>query len=213
MITTSELIAVLVGTSLTQAKEMRAQVFLQLLLNGDLATANTWANEPPVGYYVIVGRGVSAWYNHLTLLKTAWGRLRLSDGGRALPVMHVGFQEPWSRRKVERMGQWGRMLNYFAGLGPGLGLAQNIVDDPNWLTSRDFAASIAAAQVYANKYYRVHQIDQGEVIRWPPARLRTDNRVGPFLRLKNGLVGLIETRADFNAHRADEGYLPPPKSV
>lgn len=60
---------------------------------------------PPV-FYVIVGRGPAATINHTTLLQSDWGRDRTdrSEAGK-LPVLHIGFSNPWSAFFSHGMGQ------------------------------------------------------------------------------------------------------------
>ena len=62
----------------------------------------------PTAYYVIVGRGTAAIVNHTTLRQTSWGRSRLADPtdpSRTLPVMHIGFRDPWEGYFAHGMGQ------------------------------------------------------------------------------------------------------------
>lgn len=56
---------------------------------------------PPEVYYVIVGRGPGAVMNHTTLRGSQWGRDRIGD----LPVMHIGFNNPWPHYVAHGMGQ------------------------------------------------------------------------------------------------------------
>jgi len=130
--------------------------------SGDLNVFNV---APPFGYYVILGRGVTAWYNHLTLLGDAWGQGRLT---LHMPVMHLGYDEPWARRRQERMGQWPRMLDFFQGLdpqglGPGLALqgvpAQQMQND--WLPSATFAANLQRAETTVLNHYLVSKRANG----------------------------------------------------
>lgn len=62
---------------------------------------------PPV-YYVIVGRGPMAVVNHRTLRESAWGLERI--GG--LPVVHVGFPNPWPRYLRHGLGQPNHLLSF-----------------------------------------------------------------------------------------------------
>src|SRR5438874_1100396 len=61
---------------------------------------NTHSGKLPV-YYVIVGCGTAAVVNHTTLRQTQWGKDRI--GG--LPVMHIGFKDPWWHYFTHGMGQ------------------------------------------------------------------------------------------------------------
>lgn len=60
----------------------------------------TVSSKLPV-YYVIVGCGTAAVVNHTTLRQTEWGKKRIGD----LPVMHIGFKDPWSEYFEHGMGQ------------------------------------------------------------------------------------------------------------
>ena len=52
-------------------------------------------------YYVIIGCGTAAVVNHTTLRQTEWGKKRIGE----LPVMHIGFNDPWSEYFEHGMGQ------------------------------------------------------------------------------------------------------------
>ncbi len=52
-------------------------------------------------YYVIVGCGTAAMVNHTTLRQTEWGKKRIGD----LPLMHIGFKDPWTQYFEHGMGQ------------------------------------------------------------------------------------------------------------
>ncbi len=67
---------------------------------------NTHSGTMPV-YYVIVGRGPAAIINHTTLRQTEFGKKRIAG----LPVMHVGFANPWTKYMQHGMGQPPRLLN------------------------------------------------------------------------------------------------------
>lgn len=68
---------------------------------GEQAKLDTLTVGLPTAYYVIVGRGAAAVVNHTTLLQSELGRDRIGD----LPVMHVGFDDPWSHYHEHGMGQ------------------------------------------------------------------------------------------------------------
>jgi hypothetical protein len=144
-------------------------------------------SERIVGYYVIIGRGPAAWYNHLTLLGTrvnnwkgekgnAWGVKRLND----LPVMQIGLKESWSRRKHERMGQWPRMLNLFAEVDDSLTLDTAFLTDKDkatdWLPAKVFSDLLEQAETYIKAWY--------------------ETNTKPFI-LKDGFAGVIEQEAEF----------------
>jgi hypothetical protein len=143
----------------------------QPLQNHDGEGTGTEHIEVPRGYYVIIGRGAAALFNHACLLYDGqdlssgsaksydWGKKhRLGWQGGATPelpiqdqfhqkaaVMHIGFVEPWGRRKLERMGQIGLMLNLFRHVcpeaslppdgGPEFALARETRD---WLESKRY---------------------------------------------------------------------------
>lgn len=67
---------------------------------------DTFSGTLPV-YYVIVGRGPAAIINHTTLRQTEFGKKRI--GG--LPVMHIGFANPWTKYMQHGMGQPPHLLN------------------------------------------------------------------------------------------------------
>ncbi|MEZ5426527.1 MAG: hypothetical protein R2747_09700 [Pyrinomonadaceae bacterium] len=61
---------------------------------------DTVSDTLPV-YYVIIGCGTAAVVNHTTLRQTIWGKKRIGD----LPVMHIGFKDPWFHYYTHGMGQ------------------------------------------------------------------------------------------------------------
>lgn len=70
---------------------------------------NTVAKVPK-GWYVIIGRGTAAVVNHTTLRQTQKGKERLADpadkkGEIQLPVLHIGFRDPWATYHAHGMGQ------------------------------------------------------------------------------------------------------------
>jgi hypothetical protein len=162
---------------------------------------NAVAVPPPPGYYVIVGRGASAWYNHATLLQTPWGRQRMSLGNALLPVMHIGYEEPWSRRGGERMGQPPRFLDFFRGLG-NLGLAGGL-DQGDWLPASAFARTVRDAEQYVSGFYSDVQLTDGNYrLLYPGPGLRDTSLV-----IRNGFVGLIQRQV------AHPGALPAPEQT
>lgn len=62
---------------------------------------DTAARRPPNAYYVIVGLGAAAVVNHTTLRQSVAGKARLGN----LPVMHIGFNDPWLSYHPHGMGQ------------------------------------------------------------------------------------------------------------
>lgn len=67
---------------------------------------NTHSGTLPV-YYVIIGRGPAAIINHTTLRQSEFGKERIN----ALPVMHIGFANPWTKYMQHGMGQPPHLLN------------------------------------------------------------------------------------------------------
>lgn len=63
-------------------------------------SVTTHSGTLPV-YYVIIGCGTAAVVNHTTLRQTEWGKDRIGT----LPVMHIGFKDPWSHYYRHGMGQ------------------------------------------------------------------------------------------------------------
>ena len=61
---------------------------------------------PPV-YYVIVGRGPMAVVNHSTLRESNAGKKRLAE----LPVLHIGFPNPWPKYLEHGLGQPNHLLS------------------------------------------------------------------------------------------------------
>ncbi|WP_437992733.1 hypothetical protein [Sorangium sp. So ce145] len=91
----------------------------------------------PTVYYVIVGRGPMAVVNHRTLVESAWGQGRLGE----LPVLHVGFPNPWPRYLQHGLGQPNHLLSFPAFANqPSVG--GNAID--GGLDSQHFGAQISA---------------------------------------------------------------------
>jgi hypothetical protein len=80
-----------------------------LLQNQIPLNLNIVVNVPlPEVYYVIIGRGPMAVVNHRTLLESQSGLNRLG----VLPVMHVGFPNPWPRYLRHGLGQPNHLLSF-----------------------------------------------------------------------------------------------------
>ena len=164
------------------------------------------------GYYVILGWGVTALYNHLTLIdrakewgkpksefdpKTDWATQRLSaaksSGPARLPVMHIGFREPWERRQRERMGQWPRMLNFFDQMGDGtLGInnaeGYDALDQREWLPSKVFAAGLSGVEKYIDEQYKYSRVQDDH----QPALERGRSAFPTSIIFESGFVAAIE---------------------
>ena len=148
-----------------------------------------WVNVfnllPPPGYYVIIGRGVTGLYNHLTMLTDVWGRARLTPN---MPVMHLGYAEPWGRRGHERMGQWPRMLDFFQGVVPGLALQNVPAEDQqdDWLRSSEFAANLQRVENRIRQEYLVTLEANGGLA-------VSAHSTRTLLAFKDGFASTIET--------------------
>ena len=178
------------------------------------ASVNSVATPIPIGFYLIIGRGLAAWYNHATLLKSDWGKKRLTykiysdQPPERLSVMHIGQKDPWSRRGDERMGQWPRMLNYFAGIdardsnygtkSKKLGLSDDLVNDRNWLKSSDFAKSLEDLEEYVCDHYDFIWRNNNVVGEGSPDYERDPAR-GPRIEINDGFVGVIEEQDTFDS--------------
>jgi len=159
--------------------------------SGPPGWVNVYNQLPPPAYYVIIGRGVTGLYNHLTMLADVWGRARLTPN---LPVMHLGYAEPWGRRGHERMGQWPRMLDFFQGIAPGLAL-QNVPAEDNqndWLPSSEFAANLRRVENRIRQEYLITTEANGAVgLSFAATR--------PFLSFQDGFVSTIDTHDGWTA--------------
>lgn len=180
----------------------------------DTGQLNMYDEPPPMGHYVIIGRGVTAWYDHLTMLADTWGRARLTD---RLPVMHLGFAEPWARRRQERMGQWPRMLDFFRGLRgdphagtppPDLALAGVPAEDQqnDWLPSATFAANLVRVERHIQEQYLMSIGTDGAITVNPNATRRVP------LIFQNGFVSTIENFDAWNG-RGRAGYDDPDNGI
>ncbi len=171
---------------------------------------------PVQGYYVIIGRGGSALFNHACLVyqgrnlleggRYTWGERRLgfytlkgsgtfNSNYDPAAVMHIGFREPWSGRGGERMGQHPRMLNLYRAVCPSASLSPELdgnTDD--WLKSYDYANMVANMEYAIRSHYtqggrfteRVLEREVGDGLHF--AR----GTGGPRLALVTGFVGTIE---------------------
>ncbi len=82
-------------------------------------------------YYVIVGCGIAALANHLTLLVSDYGKSRLAER----PILHIGLPDPWKNYYPVEMGQWPALLTLPASPFGYQGVADRIP-----LNSRTFVA-------------------------------------------------------------------------
>lgn len=89
-----------------------------------------WDVDCNDSYYVIVGNGISALTNHLTLLATPYGLARL--GGRK--ILHIGGVDPWQHYVALGMGQWPALLAL-----PEFGQQYSTLPNSEFLSAREFA--------------------------------------------------------------------------
>ncbi len=95
--------------SVTPPEPMRLRVSLQS--PSDTATDSHNTPLPPV-FYIIAGRGPAAVINHTTLWQGGYLEKRMDDAMAGdLPVLHVGFSNPWSGFFEHGMGQPSYLLN------------------------------------------------------------------------------------------------------
>lgn len=108
-------------------------------------------------YYVIVGRGPAAVINHTTLRQTEFGKKRIEG----LPVMHIGFANPWTKYMQHGMGQPPHLLSL-----PGFAehpRNDDTVDEG--LNSRGFAACVENEfQRLVNKYPKKVVVQEAWVV-------------------------------------------------
>jgi hypothetical protein len=104
------LISVVVDSRKPEPKPPQtARVSLQL--PGDSGLDSSDRLLPPV-FYVIVGCGPAAVINHTTLIQTEFGRKRREDSpAGTIPILHVGFPNPWSKYFEHGMGQPPHLLS------------------------------------------------------------------------------------------------------
>jgi hypothetical protein len=117
--------------------------------------------RPPV-FYVIVGRGPAAVIDHTTLR----GGPRLGQ----LPVLHIGFANPWPQYLEHGMGQPAYLLSL-----PGFHAQPNAGghEIDGGLHSRDFGAAIDAQMTWLRQQHPTTQVVEGWVA-WVHTR---DDRV------------------------------------
>ncbi len=72
----------------------------------DALPINTVDTPLPPVFYVIVGRGPASVIDHATLIETDFGKKRLKDSpAGTLPILHLGFGNPWASYMQHGMGQ------------------------------------------------------------------------------------------------------------
>jgi hypothetical protein len=93
-----------------------------LQLPGSTSTDTSNTPLPPV-FYVIVGRGPASVIDHATLQQTDFGKDRMNKSAAgSIPVLHIGFSNPWAGYFSHGMGQPSYLLGlpgFFPGNQPG----------------------------------------------------------------------------------------------
>jgi len=98
---------------------------------------DTQASPIPPAFYVIVGCGAAAVVNHTTLRQTEFGWNRIDR----LPVVHLGFEDPWKHYRNHQMGQIANLLQLPGFHRSPFSNGENLTQ-PRW--SQNFAADVAA---------------------------------------------------------------------
>ena len=144
---------------------------------------------------MIAGAGPAAVINHSTLVHSEFDKDRLANSPAGkLPIIHIGFSNPWGRYMRHGMGQPPYLLNL-----PGFKSA-NLIDDKagtvdGGLDSRVFASSID------NQF---QSLREREIARW------RDEPTAQLVKLQwpwnQGWIAMIQTRAKeaFQGNLANE---------
>lgn len=137
---------------------LKARVSLQNVGQSQTDTINSL---PPV-FYVIIGRGPASVINHTTLLQGDFGKNRI----KGLPVLHIGFRNPWSWYFTHGMGQPNYLLSlpgFHEGNQPGQGDCNGMKDEGlmssvfggcvdremDWCVEQERARWVAGTERYA----------------------------------------------------------------
>lgn len=158
-------------------------VDVDLQLRGETGTSTIDTPLPPI-FYVIVGAGPAAVINHATLVRSDYGieRLNYSVAGK-IPILHIGFKNPWDRYMRHGMGQPPYLLSLpgFKGANqvpPSAGLIDGGLD------SRIFAKGVNDQFDY---------LREREVDRWRGEPTQRFSRLDwPWIQ---GWVAHVQTRA------------------
>ncbi len=113
---------------------------------------DTYSDTLPV-YYVIIGRGPAAIINHTTLRQTEFGKKRIAG----LPVMHVGFSNPWTKYMQHGMGQPPHLLNL-----PGFKNHPAHLLKDEGLDSREFARCVESEYQRLETFYGKEKVITNE---------------------------------------------------
>lgn len=160
-----------------------------------------------IGYYVIIGCGTAAVVNHTTLRQTRWGMDRINR----LPVMHIGFKDPWATYYPHGMGQPPYLLTmpgYHNRPGPG---SKTI--GPR-LLSKEFAANTQTEwSLLESKYKKSFEHRRAWVAAIESKTIKVSATVLKELREKEGLdlereIGKSGVKAEYDEYTFPE-HQPP----
>lgn len=129
-------------------KQYSEKVFASLQPPTGSTAVNTHSGTIPV-YYVIIGRGPAAIINHTTLRQTEFGKKRIAG----LPVMHIGFANPWTKYMHHGMGQPPHLLNL-----PGFKNHPAHLLKDEGLDSREFARCVEEEYKRLESHYGANKV-------------------------------------------------------
>ncbi len=169
-----------------------AEVDLQNI--GETGMSSIGTPLPPI-FYVIIGAGPAAVINHSTLVHSEFGKDRLahSPAGK-LPILHIGFSNPWGRYMQHGMGQLPYLLSLPGFKGANQVKATDRTVDGG-LDSRIFAKGIDDQFTYlrTRETERWRNDDTADLVRlqWP---------------WRQAWVAMVQTRAKepYKGRLADE---------
>gem|GEM_PF-3724385 len=129
------------ATSSKATKREQISVDVELWKPSEKGMSTIDTPLPPI-FYVIAGAGPAAVINHSTLVHSEFGRKRLeeSPAGR-LPILHIGFKNPWARYMQHGMGQLPYLLSLPGFKGENQ-VKANAATKDGGLDSRVFAGGI-----------------------------------------------------------------------
>jgi hypothetical protein len=128
-------------------EQQSSKLFASLLPPTGSTNVNTHSGTIPV-YYVIIGRGPAAIINHTTLRQSEFGKNRIES----LPVMHIGFANPWTKYMQHGMGQPPHLLNL-----PGFKEHPDEVVIDGGFNSKHFGAMIDGEYNRLKLHYDKHE--------------------------------------------------------
>ncbi|MGA3242379.1 MAG: hypothetical protein ABSG03_39540, partial [Bryobacteraceae bacterium] len=162
-------------------------VRVDVQLPGDLGLSVVNLPLPPV-FYVIVGRGPAATIDHTTLLQSDWGKDRTDNSAAGkLPVLHIGFSNPWSAFFSHGMGQPTYLLSlpgFHRGNQPNIVGRGEIKD--GGLTSTVFGGCVDRELGWC--------LDQ-ETVRWEGATTKTDTFTPCGWPVLDGWVAWVQSKS------------------